>query len=52
MNMTQPVDPQLVKLFLERLRSGAEEEQLQATTQLSRLQIRTRGTVRTRGSVF
>jgi len=37
-------------MWIERLRSESEQERVQAASELSRISIRTRGTVRTRGS--
>ena len=49
--MPEKVDSQIVRLWLERLRTGSEKERAQAASELSRLHIRNRGSVRTRGSL-
>lgn len=40
-----------IEFWLERLRSGDAQEMAQAASELSRLHVRTRGAVRTRGSL-
>ena len=49
--MSETIDRQVIQLWLERLRTGSEPEQAQAASALSRLHIRTRGSVRTRGGL-
>lgn len=49
--MSKPVDSELVRVWLERLRAGSDAEKTQAASELSRLRIRTRGSVRTRGAI-
>jgi len=48
--MIERIDPQVVKLWLDRLRNGSVAEREQAASELSRNHIRSRGAVRTRGS--
>ena len=45
--MTEQVDPNEIKLWIERLRSDSEEERVRAASELSRISIRTRCAVRT-----
>jgi hypothetical protein len=49
--MSEPIDPEIVRIWLQRLRSGTEREKERAASELSRMQIRTRGAVRTRGGL-
>lgn len=49
--MSERVDAQVVKSWLERLRTGDETERAQAASELSRLHVRVRGSVRTRGGL-
>lgn len=49
--MNQPVDPEIVKLWLERLRANTPAERAEAASELTRMSIRTRGAVRTRGGL-
>jgi HEAT repeat protein len=49
-SMQEQIDPNEIKLWIERLRSDSEEDRVQAASELSRMSIRVRGTVRTRGS--
>lgn len=49
--MPKPVDSELVSVWLERLRAGNDAEKTRAASELSRLRIRTRGSVRTRGAM-
>lgn len=49
-NMEQ-VDPDELRLWLTRLRHDRERDRVQAASELSRMRIRARGTVRTRGTL-
>lgn len=49
--MSEPIDPEEVKLWLARLQRESESDRVQAASELSRLRLRTRGAVRTRGTL-
>ncbi|UCG12373.1 MAG: hypothetical protein JSU72_18055 [Deltaproteobacteria bacterium] len=48
--MTEQIDLNEVKLWIERFRSDSEEDRVPAASELSRMSIRVRSTVRARGS--
>jgi HEAT repeat protein len=48
---TEAVDPDELSLWLTRLRHSQERNRVQAASELSRMRIRARGTVRTRGTL-
>jgi HEAT repeat protein len=49
--MSEQTDPELVRIWVDRLRTGSETEKRRAASELGLIQLRKRGAIRTRGGM-